>query len=223
MVIQHRLLGWQCYCQSMDKQPKKLPRLPNKVKGISGQPKKDYTPEEIEMIKNTGAQHDASIAAKLVELGGDAERYLHVLRLKMRGLSRGEIAAALGFSVSTIEKDITAINKQLRAEVQNFDYQLFIGQSMAFYEEVRNATMVIAADSDNAAVVRLGALKVALNAEVDKISLLEKIGAFDETNLALNPESPHGSEEQSDAEDFRQFMKAVIGTNSGDTCSDSAD
>ena len=207
----------------MDKKPQKLPRLPNKVKGVSGQPKKDYTPEEIEKIKNSGSQYDASVAAKLVELGGDAERYLHVLRLKMRGLSRAEIAAALGFSVSTIEKDITEINKQLRTEVQNFDYQLFIGQSMAFYEEVRNATMVIAADSDNAAVVRLGALKVALNAEVDKISLLEKIGAFDETNLALNPESPHDSEEQSDAEDFRQFMKAVIGTNSGDTCSDSVD
>ena len=207
----------------MDKKPKKLPRLPNKVKGVSGQPKKDYTPEEIEKIKNSGSHYDANVAAKLVELGGDAERYLHVLRLKMRGLSRAEIAAALGFSVSTIEKDITEINKQLRTEVQNFDYQLFIGQSMAFYEEVRNATMVIAADGDNTAVVRLGALKVALNAEVDKISLLEKIGAFDETNLALNPESQHGSEEQSDAEDFRQFMKAVIGTNSGDTCSDSVD
>ena len=207
----------------MDKKPKKLPRLPNKVKGVSGQPKKDYTPEEIEKIKNSGSHYDANVAAKLVELGGDAERYLHVLRLKMRGLSRAEIAAALGFSVSTIEKDITEINKQLRTEVQNFDYQLFIGQSMAFYEEVRNATMVIAAEGDNTAVVRLGALKVALNAEVDKISLLEKIGAFDETNLALNPESPHGSEEQSDAEDFRQFMKAVIGTNSSDTCSDSVD
>ena len=207
----------------MDKKPKKLPRLPNKVKGVSGQPKKDYTPEEIEKIKNSGSHYDANVAAKLVELGGDAERYLHVLRLKMRGLSRAEIAAALGFSVSTIEKDITEINKQLRTEVRNFDHHLFIGQSMAFYEEVRNATMVIAADGDNAAVVRLGALKVALNAEVDKISLLEKIGAFDETHRILNPESPHGSEEQSDAEDFRQFMKAVIGTNSGDTCSDSAD
>jgi len=179
----------------MDKKPQKLPRLPNKVKGVSGQSKKDYTPEEIEKIKNSGSQYDAS------------------LRLKMRGLSRAEIAAALGFSVATIEKDITEINKQLRTEVQNFDYQLFIGQSMAFYEEVRNATMVIAADSDNAAVVRLGALKVALNAEVDKISLLEKIGAFDETNLALNPESPHDSEEQSDAEDFRLFMKEVLKTS----------
>ena len=207
----------------MDKKPQKLPRLPNKVKGVSGQPKKDYTPEEIEKIKNSGSQYDANVAAKLVELGGDAERYLHVLRLKMRGLSRAEIAAALGFSVSTIEKDITEINKQLRTEVQNFDYQLFIGQSMAFYEEVRNATMVIAADGDNTAVVRLGALKVALNAEVDKISLLEKIDAFDETHLVLNPDSPLHSEEQSDAEDFRQFMKAVIGTNSGDTCSDSID
>ena len=194
----------------MDKKPKKLPRLPNKVKGVSGQPKKDYTPEEIEKIKNSGSHYDANVAAKLVEIGGDAERYLHVLRLKMRGLSRAEIAAALGFSVSTIEKDITEINKQLRTEVQNFDYQLFIGQSMAFYEEVRNATMVIAADGDNTAVVRLGALKVVLNAEVDKISLLEKIGAFDETKLALNPESPHHSEEQSDAEDFRLFMKEVL-------------
>ena len=63
---------------------------------------------------------------------------------------------------------------------------------------------------DNTAVVRLGALKVALNAEVDKISLLEKIGAFDETNHALNPESPQHSEEQSDAEDFRRFMKEVL-------------
>ena len=194
----------------MDKKPQKLPRLPNKVKGVSGQSKKDYTPEEIEKIKNSGSQYDAGVAAKLVELGGDAERYLHVLRLKMRGLSRAEIAAALGFSVATIEKDITEINKQLRSEVQNFDYQLFIGQSMAFYEEVRNATMVIAADGDNTAVVRLGALKVALNAEVDKISLLEKIGAFDETHLVLNPDSPHHSEEQSDAEDFRLFMKEVL-------------
>ena len=211
MVIQHRLfLGWQCYCQSMDKQPKKLPRLPNRVKGISGQPKKDYTPEEIEMIKNNGAQHDASIAAKLVELGGDAERYLHVLRLKMRGLSRVEIASALGFSVSTIEKDITEINKQLRAEIKNFDHQLFIAQSMAFFEEVRNTTMVIAADTDNAAVARIGALKVALNAEMDKINLLEKIGAFDQLLPVLNPDSPHDSEEQSDAEDFRRFMKEVL-------------
>ena len=197
----------------MDKKPQKLPRLPNEVKGVSGQPKKDYTPEEIEKIKNSGSQYDANVAAKLVELGGDAERYLHVLRLKMRGLSRAEIAAALGFSVSTIEKDITEINKQLRAEVRNFDHHLFIGQSMAFYEEVRNATMVIAADGDNAAVVRLGALKVALNAEIDKISLLEKIGAFDETHLVLNPDSHLHSEEQSDAEDFRLFMKEVLKTS----------
>ena len=99
----------------MDKKPQKLPRLPNKVKGVSGQPKKDYTPEEIEKIKNSGSQYDASVVAKLVELGGDAERYLHVLRLKMRGLSRAEIAAALGFSISTIEKDITEINKRYEA------------------------------------------------------------------------------------------------------------
>ena len=52
----------------MDKKPKKLPRLPNKVKGVSGQPKKDYTPEEIEKIKNSGSHYDANVAAKLVEL-----------------------------------------------------------------------------------------------------------------------------------------------------------
>ena len=52
----------------MDKKPKKLPRLPNKVKGVSGQPKKDYTTEEIEKIKNSGSHYDANVAAKLVEL-----------------------------------------------------------------------------------------------------------------------------------------------------------
>ena len=187
---------------------KKLPRLPNKIKGATAPLKKDWTPEEIAIIKATGSEQDKEIVAKLSELGGDTERLLHVQRLKMRGLSRTEIAAALGFSVATIEKDISAINKQIRIEVLDFDYPLFIGQSVAFYDEVRNSSMVIAANEENSEVIRLGAYKTAMAAETNKINLLARVGLFDNQSDVFNPESAAG-EERTDGDDFRDFIEEL--------------
>jgi len=188
------------------KKHNKLPRLPNKVKGATVPLNKNWTPEEIEIIKTTGSEHDKEVVAKLTELGVDGERLLHVHRLKMRGLSRVEIAATLGFSVATIEKDIAAINKQIRAEVTDFDYALYIGQSMAFYDEVRNSSMVIAANENNPEVIRLGAYKTAMAAENDKINLLARVGLFDNSTDVFNPESPT-EKERTDGDDFMDFIQ----------------
>ena len=181
---------------------KKLPRLPNKVNA-----KKVYTPAELEVIKNSGSQYDKQVLAKLTELGGDGERLLHVLRFKLRGLSRAEIACAVGVSVATIEKDIATLNKQLRTDVADFDFPLFLGQTMAFFDECRNSAMAIYDNTDNPEAIRLGALKTAMGAETDKVNLLARVGLFENQPTVFVPDSETSKE--TDGEQFQKFMKVV--------------
>lgn len=188
----------------------KLPRMPNKIKGIDGVPSKEWTPDQITAILDYGSEYFAPLAAQLTELGHDAERLIYVHRLKVRGMSIAQIANVLGFSPASIEKDIAVINKQLRAEVHNFDYPLFIGQSMRFFEEVRNISMGIA-DSNASDITKLGAIKTALAAETDKAAFLERVGAFANlpNHFVAIPDSLDDQEE-TDGQQFQKFMKAFI-------------
>ena len=187
----------------------KLPRMPNKVQGVDGVPVKEWTPEQIAAILNYNSEHCTHLAAQLTELGHDAERLICVHRLKMRGMSIAQIATALGFSPASIEKDIAIINKQLRAEVHNFDYPLFIGQSIRFYDEARNILMGIVDSKASSDMVKLGALKTALDAENNKAVFLERVGAF--ANLPNHFVAiPETDKESSDGDDFKEFAKAFV-------------
>ena len=171
-------------------------------------PVKEWTPEQITAILGYGSENFAPLAAQLTELGHDAERLIYVHRLKVRGLSIVQIANVLGFSPASIEKDIAVINKQLRAEVHNFDYPLFIGQSVRFYDEVRDIAMGIT-DSTASDITKLGAIKTALAAETDKATFLERVGAF--ANLPNHFVAiPETDKESSDGDDFKEFAKAFV-------------
>ena len=186
----------------------KLPRMPNKVQGVNGVPVKEWTPDQIAAILSYGSDYFAPLAAQLSELGHDAERLIHVHRLKVWGFSIVQIANVLGFSPASIEKDIALINKQLRAEVYNFDYPLFIGQSIRFFEEVRNIAMSVT-DSNATDVVKLGALKTALDAEQNKAVFLERVGAFANIPNQFIPDSLDDADE-TDGEQFEKFMRAFV-------------
>lgn len=186
----------------------KLPRMPNKVQGVEGVPVKEWTPDQIAAILNYGSEYYAPLAAQLTELGHDAERLIYVHRLKVRGMSIIQIANVLGFSPASIEKDIAVINKQLRAEVNNFDYPLFIGQSIRFYEEIRNVAMSVT-NGNAPDVVKLGALKTAIDAEQNKAAFLERVGAFANMPNWFTPDSLDDLDE-TDGEQFEKFMKAFV-------------
>ncbi|MGZ7204875.1 helix-turn-helix domain-containing protein, partial [Streptococcus pyogenes] len=63
-------------------------------------------------------------------------RRKQVLRLLLRGVPRPVISEHLGVPLHTIENDVREINKEMRNEIQHFDFVSYMGYSLSFYEEV---------------------------------------------------------------------------------------
>ena len=92
-------------------------------------------------------------------------------------------------------------------DVADFDFPLFLGQTMAFFDECRNSAMAIYDNSDNSEAIRLGALKTAMGAETDKVNLLARVGLFENQPTVFVPDSE--TSEETDGEQFQKFMKVV--------------
>lgn len=104
-------------------------------------------------------------------------------RLLMRKIPLDRIARQLNVSVSTVEKDRAAWKKMLAERARSFDVNEYLGQQMAFYDEVSGQAMQVASMSsgENAAPIamRLAAMRTAMAGQNDKTRTLHSAGVFE--------------------------------------------
>lgn len=157
--------------------------------------KKNLKPEDLDAIlEDTGApmteelreEREAILEHK--KLGGGRIRATkeavdyrrrQVLRLTLRGVPKQTIAEHLGITLRQVYEDMSEINREMREEIQNFDYPIYIGHSVAFYDEARNIALRLATDTNEKSnSTKMAALRVALQAEDSKHDFLSKVGLF---------------------------------------------
>ena len=136
-----------------------------------------------------------------------------VLRLKLKGLSVTDTAKYLGVGYKKVEKLITEANNGLRDNIKDFDYPLFIGESMEFFNEVRDTNMALANSTQvtNAAAKAL-LMRTAMTAEVNKHNFLAKVGLFQQKpseTAFVEEELKPDDGDTTDGDDFTQFLKDV--------------
>lgn len=100
-------------------------------------------------------------------------------RMMIRKIPVEEIRKQLGISISMYYKLRDGLQERMRLDVNKVDVPYLIGDTMAFYDEVRSMALTI---SSSAAVgshhVKLAAMNVALKAEQDKNNFLTQCGVY---------------------------------------------
>lgn len=147
--------------------------------------------------------------------GSEAEEHeftlRQVLRLRLHGAPADQIAEYLKLSLAQVYQYTSQANKRLRGEVHDFDYPLFIGQTMAFYDEVRNMAMVEARKGTNPSGTKILALRTAVNTEGQKHSFLNRVGLFGlkSPDNTFRDKLKEEAADTTDGEDFAMFLQAL--------------
>lgn len=105
-------------------------------------------------------------------------RFALVHRLYLRGLPLGQIGAMLGITIRQVQSIRTELFERLRDEAEHADIMLIVGETLAFYDTIRNMSMKIASESTDASE-KLEAMRTALSAEADKHRFLQAFGFYD--------------------------------------------
>lgn len=150
---------------------------------------------------------------------GTEYRRKQVQRLLLRGVPRVAIANYLGVSIDTIHSDVKFINAAMRQEMQNFDYPMYIGQSLSFYDECKLLAMRLANDNkEKSNGVKMTAVRTALEAEKAKHELLKTVGLF-KIVAPTDPFNAINTGRQgafSDENDLGSFMQLIAKAATGE-------
>jgi len=150
---------------------------------------------------DTGGERFAKITKE--EL---AVRRTKVQQLLMRGIHKNDIAEKLGIHLKTVYSDINAMKKQIRQNVMQLDFPLFVGETMGFYEEAKQVALRIATDeTEKDKKVRLQALGAAVSAEDSKHRFLSQAGMY----KAINPDKAYSNLLQSDTISMQDVLKSI--------------
>lgn len=143
-----------------------------------------------------------------------AYRLKQILRLLLRGVPRKTISEHLGLSLKQLEKDIVELNKQVKDEVSNLDFPLFIGMTLNFFDEARNIALRTATDTkETSNMTKMKALETAMKAEVEKHKYLQLVGLYNNPipeGTFGSIGGPSGSTHTEEA-DVKQFLALVSG------------
>lgn len=124
-------------------------------------------------------------AARLREVGQRSDSYQREYRLQllhrmlMRNLPLDEIAANLGVSVSTVQRDRRELTERLREAAKKLDIDVMVGNSKGFYEEVQAMAMRAASTSATPMPMRLAAMRTALASHNDMHRFFQAAGVYD--------------------------------------------
>lgn len=105
-------------------------------------------------------------------------RIVLVHRFHMRGWTNERIAEKLEVSTRMICKIKEQIKDLHKRSFTNIDLNEFLGETVAFFMEVRNMSMGMATSKGYSAKEQIAALKVASDTEMNKIRFLDYCGVF---------------------------------------------
>ena len=100
-------------------------------------------------------------------------------RLLMRNIPLDRIAAQLGVSISTVEKDRAELKHRLRAQSRELDINLIIGTQQELYDEIGGMSLQMASDANTPQAMKLAAMRTALAANADRTRFLSSAGVMD--------------------------------------------
>lgn len=105
-------------------------------------------------------------------------RIVLVHRFHMRGWTNERIAEKLEVSTRMVCKIKEQIKDLHKRSFTNIDLNEFLGETVAFFMEVRNMSMGMATDKTFSAKEQIAALKVASDTEMNKVRFLDYCGVF---------------------------------------------
>lgn len=105
-------------------------------------------------------------------------RIVLVHRFHMRGWTNERIAEKLEVSTRMICKIKEQIKDLHKRSFTNINLNEFLGETVAFFMEVRNMSMGMATDKAFSAKEQIAALKVASDTEMNKVRFLDYCGIF---------------------------------------------
>lgn len=119
-----------------------------------------------------------------VAQAGDANyskeyRLLLLRRLLVRNVPIDQIAAQLGVSISTIQKDRIELKAMLRQHARELNIDEIIGGQQNVYDELRGMSLRIATENDTPKAMQLAAIRTTLATEADRTRFLNTAGVFD--------------------------------------------
>lgn len=141
------------------------------------------TDELLEAARNTPVPEGGRPAG-----GGDgsigevtAERAALCYRLMIRGLSVAQIAQQMSIKETTAQRYLNLVKGNLNLDPKRLDVGHYMGESLAFFQEIRQMALLAASHGQNSATVKLNAMRTALEAELAKNNFLTKIGVYSPT------------------------------------------
>lgn len=172
------------------------------------QPSATINVEELDQVATSQGRDDE---IPLTELEAHELQVRQVLRLRLKGLTTMDISKYIGKSFQKTRDLMAEANAAIRAEVQDFDYPLFIGDSIHFFNEVRDSNMAMAnsAETKTPAMKAL-CMRTAMSAETAKHNFLQKVGLFSRpSNSSVFEPAIQESKETTDADDFQEFLRDI--------------
>ena len=110
-----------------------------------------------------------------------AERIALAYRLQSRGLSVAQISQQMNISTITAEAYLKEVRNSLKLDPKNLDVGYYMGESLAFFQEIRQMALMQASAASNSAGIKLTAMRTAIEAERSKNEFLTKIGLYSPT------------------------------------------
>lgn len=186
---------------------KKMPKSPGRPRGKSNRKVVKGKPQILnsesakrvgKMLQSTASMTDSEILEKARQLK-EAEESKQVTesgmltgmrrdematmvyRLAVRGLTQNQIASQMGLTVKQVAALELRVTSQLKLDPKVLDVGYYMGESLAFYQEIRQMALLQSASEKNSASVKLNAMQVALQAEQQKNAFLTKIGVYSPT------------------------------------------
>jgi hypothetical protein len=131
-----------------------------------------------------------------------------VHRLLMRRLPLDTIAAQLGCSVRMVQVIKTKLNKRAQRQAKMLNVYDVAAESLRFYNEVRGLALRQADSTSNNIKDRQVALRIALEAENDKVRFLSASGYFE--HMPFVPDQSKTADPEQEKVDTTLSMMAAI-------------
>lgn len=134
--------------------------------------------------EKTALDDPSSLKRSVAHSEGDHSTYAKeyrltlVHRLTLRGLPLATIGGLLGITSRHVQSLRAELIRRLKKEGERTDIMTFVGETLAFYNEIRCICMEDASENTEASE-RLAALRAALAVEADKHRFLQACGYYD--------------------------------------------